>query len=265
MNDKHLSYSQISQYCRCGQQYYYRYIDPAIPVPPGIALIKGKTVHSGIEKNFRQKIDSKIDLPKKEIVDFTVSEYETATTSEEIFLSEEEKTTGKDIVIGKGLDSVVQVAELYSDEVAPTIQPVSVEDRHMIEIPDCRPVVTITDCIDDNKKIHDFKVTGKSKSQSEVDNSLQLTLYALAYNDRTGEMPAGLSFDALVTTKKPKYQILETKRDEFDFVSAIRIIQTVQKGIEAEVFLPAAEGSWVCDPRWCGYYSICKYKNKVSF
>lgn len=265
MNENHLSFSQINMFLRCSQSWYYRYIDPGIVLPPGIALIKGKSVHSGIEYNFGQKIKSKVDLPKKDIVDKAVFEYDEQTKNAEIYITDEEAGKGKKEIIGEGLDSLVKVTELYADEAAPTIQPVSVELKQTVNIPDCRPLITVIDCIDDKKTVRDFKVTGKSKPQNEADNSLQLTLYALAYHDINGEMPEELTLDTLVTTKKPKYAVIKTKRDEMDFITAIRTIQAVEKAINAEVFLPPAEGSYVCDPKWCGYYSMCKFRNKKSF
>lgn len=258
---EYLSYSQIAMYLRCSQSYYYRYIEGK-SIPPGIALIKGRSAHTGIEFNFGQKIESHKDLPKKDIVDFTVNEYEKIVDEEDIFLTKEEKETD---AIGKAKDSIVTVCELYSDKVAPEIQPVEVEVKHTMEIPDSKPLVAIIDCIDDKKSIRDFKITGKSKNQNEAENSLQLTFYAMAYYDRFNSMPSSLSLDALVTLKTPKYQILQTKRTEMDIITAIRTIQAVQKGIESEVFLPAAEGSWVCSSKFCGFYKICKYKNKISF
>lgn len=265
MSDNHLSFSQISMFLRCSQSWYYRYIDPGVPLPPGIALIKGKSVHSGIEYNFSQKIESHADLDKKDIVDKAVFEYEESTKNTEIFITEEDGGKGKAMIIGEGLDSLVAATELYVDEAAPTIQPVAVELRQTVNIPDCRPLVTVIDCIDDQKRVRDFKVTGKSKPQSEADNSLQLTLYALAYHDVNGEMPNELTLDTLVTTKKPKYSVISTKRDEMDFITAVRTIQAVEKAINAEIFLPPAEGSWVCSSRHCGYYKMCKFKNKKSF
>jgi putative RecB family exonuclease len=249
-------------YLRCGEQYRQRYIDGKI-LPPGISLIKGKTAHSGVEFNFRQKIESKIDLPKNDIIDFTVSEYDKAT--DEIFLSDEEKTIGKNKIVGQGKDDIVSVMGLYSDSVAPNIQPVAVEFKHTVEIPDCRPLVTIIDCLDDKNIVRDVKFTGKSKTQSEADNSIQLTIYALSHNDRLGIMPDSLVLDTLVTSKTPKYQEIKTTRTEQDFISAIRVIQAVQNGIAAGVFLPAAEGSWMCSPKFCGYYQECKFKNKSYF
>ena len=163
-------------------------------------------------------------------------------------------------VIGKGKDEVVSVMELYSDDVAPTVQPVLVESKHTLEIPDCLPVVAIIDLIDNKKIIRDAKITGKSKSQSDADNSLQFTIYSMVFKDLFGTMPNGIAFDNFVTTKTPKYNFIETQRTENDFNGLVNVVKSVQDAIGKGVFLPASEGSWVCSPKFCGFYHICRYK-----
>lgn len=254
---EHISYSQISMYMRCGMQYYYRYIEGKI-LPPGIAMIVGKTGHAGAEKNYVQKIDTHKDLSKQDIIDYTVSVYEEAIVNTEIAL------TGDDS-IDKSKDSLVSSMGVFADDVAPNVQPIAVEHKHILEIPNCKPVIAILDCIDDKKNVRDLKFTGRSKTQSDVDNSLQLSIYAMAYHDMYNSMPESLCFDNLVHTKLPKYVELKTTRTEDDFISVIRIINAVQDAINKEVFLPAPEGSWVCSEKFCGYYQTCKFKNKKIF
>lgn len=260
----HLSYSQISMYLTCGMSYYYRYCENIVS-PPGIALLKGSAVHKGIERNNLQKIVTRKDLKKKDIVDMSVAALDDRIKKEGLFLDDEEKTIGKKQIIGKAKDSIVSIGGLYADEVAPTIMPTRVEHTVDIDIPDSLPVRAVMDCIDDQKNIHDYKVTGRSKNQGDVDNSLQLTFYAMAYKQEFGELPNGLSFDCLVETKVPKYQRLETKRDESIFLKMFRYVKAVEEGISKEVFLPAQEGSWKCSSLYCGYHSMCKFVNNKAF
>lgn len=250
----HTSYSQINMYLTCGERYRRRYICGDI-IPPGIALVKGKSVHKGIEINNRQKIESHEDLPKSDIIEQTVTAYEQDVQQDLLFQPDENP---KD-VIGKGKDGVVSLAGLYADEVAPTIQPVQAEEKTLIEMYDSKPIMVVIDCIDDKGVIHDYKTSGKTKPQSEADTSLQLSLYAMAYHDQTGKMPSSLQLDTLVETKTPKYVPLVTRRDESVYQKTANFLQSVSTGIERGVFLPAQPGSWTCDPRWCGYYDTCKY------
>jgi hypothetical protein len=249
---EHISYSQINMYYKCGEQYRRRYLCGDI-IPPGLALIKGKSVHKGIEINNVQKIKSHEDLPKNDIVEQTVTAYE-KESQQEISLKPDES-------IGTGKDGVVTLAELYADKVAPTIQPVAAEEKSVIEMFGAKPVVVVIDCIDDKGIIHDYKTTGKSKPQSEADTSLQLSMYAMAYHDKTGNMPTALQLDTLIEKKKPEYKPLTTTRDKSVYKRTAQIIAAVSNGIERGVFLPAQPGAWVCSPTWCGYYATCKYVN----
>lgn len=255
---EHISYSQINMFLRCGEQYRRRYIENEI-IPPTIALIKGKSVHKSIEINGKQKIETHEDLQKQDIIDIAISDYEQNTINQELLLiDDEEKCRGKDIIIGENKDSVVSLASLYADEISPSIQPVSVEEKITIDISG-KQIVTIIDCIDNAENIHDFKTASKSKNQNEIDTSLQFTLYALAYREKTGRMPNGLKMDVLVETKKPKYQKLETTRQENSWLTTLRMIAEINKAIDAGIFLPAQPGSWWCSKRFCGYCFSCKF------
>jgi len=122
---EYISYSQVGMFLRCGEQYRQRYIENRV-IPPAIAMIKGSAVHKGAELNWKQKIDTKKDLSKNDIVDLSVIALE-ERAREDLFLSEDEKTIGKDNLIGAAKDSVVSIAGLYADTMAPAIQPLHSE------------------------------------------------------------------------------------------------------------------------------------------
>lgn len=259
----YLSFSQVSMFLRCGKSYEFRYIENK-KIPPGIVMIKGSSVHSGIECNSIQKVQSRIDLPKSDIIDAAVTSFN-AQITEDVSLSDDEKSIGKDTIIGKAKDSIVTIAELYSDVVAPTIQPIEVEKTIMIDIPESQPIMAVLDCIDEKHVVHDYKVTGKSKNQNEADTSLQLSVYAMAHKELYGTLPEKLVLDTMVELKTPKYQAIETTRGEDCYVKIYRISQAVQKAIAAGIFLPPAEGSWQCNSRFCGYFQICPYVQTSIF
>lgn len=255
---EHLSYSQLSSFLRCGEAYRRRYIEGEI-IPPGIALIKGSSVHRGIEYNGRQKIETKLDLKKSDIVDYTVNEYEARTTNEEIKIDKGEK---KADIIGAGKDSVVSLAGLYADEVSPTIQPVEVEKEIDIDFSGIK-IKSIIDCIDENGNVRDFKTAGRSKNQKEVDESLQLAIYSLAYEAAFNKLPLYLILDVLVDTKKPKYQNLFISPPNGVLRQVNYTVQAVHNAIQKGVFLPAAEGSWSCSEKFCGYWETCPFKQNI--
>jgi hypothetical protein len=222
-------------------------------------MIKGSSIHRGAEFNWSQKIESMADLKKNDIIDMSVNEFD-KMSSEDLFISDEEKTIGKDNLIGKAKDSVVSLTGIYADEMAPTIQPVKCEMELTQNIAGV-DVLAYIDLIDDKNNIRDMKVTGKSKTQNDVDTSSQLTLYSMMLKDFSGE----LIIDNLVDTKTPKYNILTTRRNDIDYFRLIRTIEMMTKAVQSGIFLPPAEGSWVCNKKFCGYHGICEYTKPFKF
>ena len=120
------------------------------------------------------------------------------------------------------------------------------------------------DTIDDKNNVRDFKTAGKSKNESELNGSLQMAIYSIAYETLYEKMPDKIIYDVLISTKKPKYQKLELPPARNTYSRVHAVVEEVQRAIKAGVFLPAAEGSWACSPRFCGYYNTCKFtQNKV--
>jgi len=114
MNEKpHSSSTQLEMYWRCPESYRRRYVEGE-KIPPGIAPIQGKAYHVGAETNFRQKIESWVDLPKKEIVEAAAAAFDTELAGGYI-LSEEEVGRGSSVIIGEAKDKLVQLAELHAE------------------------------------------------------------------------------------------------------------------------------------------------------
>lgn len=127
MKKPHISPSQVATYTKCGEQYRRRYLEHEI-IPPSISLCKGRSVHKGSEYNFKQKIDSRVDLKRDEIVDYAVADFDTSKEKEGLLLHPGEESRGKAIVVGEAKDSVRDLAGLYAREVAPKYQPEGVEE-----------------------------------------------------------------------------------------------------------------------------------------
>lgn len=248
---KHLSPSQLDMMSRCGEAYRRRYIEGQ-RIPPGIAMLSGTGVHAGAEVNFRQKIDTHVDLPAEDIVDASVDGFDRA-------LSRGYERGPEDEHPDVARDSVADMARLYADEVAPEYQPRFVEQMVRIELPGSHDMLGVLDMADDAGRVVDLKTSGKAKSQAEADASPQLTFYAAAHKVLTGNLAETVRLEVLVKNKTPKRVMLESTRGPADFAALANRINTASAAIEAGVFLPADPSSWMCSPRWCGYYSTCRY------
>lgn len=182
----HISYSRLSMYLRCGEQYRRRYLEKEI-IPPGIALIRGISVHKGVELNNRYKLEKGKDIIKKDLIAIADSEFTKTLKAEGIYIIREEKSRRKQI-IGEGRDDTVKLTGLYSDEVAPLIMPKKIELE--FEFPCENHIIRgRIDNIDEHDSLRDTKTANRKKTQREVDASDQFTLYALAHEYLFGTPP----------------------------------------------------------------------------
>lgn len=243
---QHLSVSQINMYLRCPISYYYRYIEELV-IPPRSALTRGKAVHSGIEFNYKQKMETKEDLPLTDVQEFTSSVFD-----------EEAKETdfdGEDK--GKVKDSTISLVSLYHQEVAPEVQPTAVEERVEIAFDGADyTLLGFIDLIDQHNMIRDTKTTGRTPNESVLQDNLQLAAYSLMYRTIKGEEETGVGLDYLVDLKTPKVTKMQAKVDEAQRVRFLRIMDAVANAIKAEAFYPNSN-NMLCSPKNCGYWELC--------
>jgi len=252
----HLSPSSIQMFQRCGEQFRRRYIEGEI-VPPGIAMIIGGSVHKAAETNHRQKLTSRVDLPGQDLRDVAETEFNAR-------LKDGWRKEQEDDDPGKAKDKAMIMTNIYRDSIAPTIQPVLVEQEAAIDLPgsDVR-IVGILDVADDQKCIRDLKTAGRKKQQAEADTSVALTLYTVQYRMLTGEWPSGLALDCAIVTEsgKPDYQQLVTTRSELEINAALAKAWNMLEAVRKGVFIPRtrADGNYLCTRRFCGYAPTCRY------
>lgn len=255
----YLSSHRLQMYERCGEQYRRRYV-LGEKIPPGIAMLRGTGVHGGAKANFRQKIDTREDLPPKDIVDISVTEFERAFNRDGVLLTPEEETVGLSNVIGKGKDSVARLSEVFATHIAPKYQPIMVEETSRLII-DGSPydLLAVMDMADEADRVVDLKTALKAKNQREVDESEQLTFYSLVFRAKKGKLPSEVVLETIIDSAPPKAKSLVGTRTDADLVTLVERINVMIDGLNKGVFIPAQPTSWFCDPRYCGYYMTCKY------
>lgn len=262
----HLSPSQIDSFTRCGEAYRRRYIEKQI-IPPPFSMVKGSCVHTAGEENFKQKIESKVDLPVKQIEEIAAASFEGRVKAEGVLLSEEEEGRGIKVVSGEAKDSTVRMARIFGEVVAPKYQPIAVEEEVRIELPGPRDIVGRIDLTLENG-LQDTKTGAKAKNQADIDKDVQFTTYAAMYEKKYGKPPERIIIDNVIdrvsakTAKVVTQHIsFETQRDGVDIAALAARINTVTKGIEAGMFMPATPGAWWCSAKSCGYWRTCPYVN----
>ena len=252
--------SSILMYVRCGEQYRRRFIENEVR-PPGIRLHRGSGVHAGSKLNFRQKVESHEDLSSSDIIDCSIAAYDERVKTEGVTLAPDEKSRGLGLIVGEERDRVWRLSELYADDFAPVIQPVSVEQTIEAEFPAQGFKLRGTlDLKDKRQIVVDIKSSVKKRSKGEQHKDFQLTMYSALDFILNKKMPAGAELVILVDKKSgAEVQVLPTTRTAEDFEAWYRYILTVHDGITKGVFTPTDKRNWWCGPKWCGYWSDCIY------
>ena len=253
--------SQLNSFDNCGEAYRRRYLEGEI-IPPGIAALRGTGFHGAAEVNHKQKRESGKDLPAKELVEIAITTFDEARSRDGFRLTAEEMKIGKRPMIARTKNTIQALTELYSDRVAPSIEPDLVEAKITVKVAE---TVTLTGTLDlstTDGRVKDFKTTVRAKSQSDADGSVQLSVYGLLYRGLKGHHATGFDLEQLVDSKVPKYVPVHTVRTLGDYRVLINRVNNYLQALKAGVFAPAAVGAWNCQEKWCAYFNAgCPFVN----
>jgi hypothetical protein len=272
---KYMSASQVSMYLRCPRQYKFRYVDDH-KRPPAVPAAMGSSGHAALETTHHHIVDHDVPAPTEQLLDCFSDQWEKISS-----LIEDWEGEQPGLIKDKG----VALVRLYNETVAPAVKPqVDADDVRGIEkkfeiTVGGVPMLGFIDLIDENASIAaspeellllqaegrtlpadlrtaiaDFKFRGKAATQAEVDGSLQLTLYSLA----TGVY--AVRFDQLIKTKVPKIKRATAVRSRQDHLWLTQVVREVAEAVSKGVFPPCDPTGWVCSPKWCGYWHMCRGK-----
>jgi RecB family exonuclease len=247
---------------RCEMQYFFRRVELRI-LPPAVAMVVGTATHKSVEANMQSKLkDGKLleVAAIKEIAAVTLNQ---RWEAEGILLTDEEWAAGEKMVRGEAVDKAVNLSVCHHKVLAPTIRPTAVERKWVIELEGYPMDLGGQIDLQEKDCIRDTKTSAKSITQDVADKSDQLTMYALAGKVNDGAIPGSLALDNLVALKRgAKANTLWTKRDEQDVQIFLRRIERAIEVIQTGKFMPCSSDSWCCNPKWCGYFSICPFSKK---
>ena len=252
----HLSPSSINMMSRCAAQWNYRYKE-GIKRPPGIALLRGKSTDVSISYNMQQKIESHEDLKEDEVVDAFVTEWDTEKGNTLLLPDDkpEEQREG-------GINQIKH----YHKEMAPTIQPETVQEKFEIEVEGFDyNLLGYSDIITDDGIVIDNKTASKSPPSNgniQFDHLLQMTVYDLGYQMSRGKEAKGVRLDYLIKTKTPKIVTVEPKitNAERTFLQKIMGITAERATMlfKEEITPTPNRAGFLCSKRWCGYWKMCE-------
>lgn len=241
-----LSGSSVSTFFRCGQQWYYAYVE-AIKSPPTLRQALGISVHAAVERNMVQKVWSGTDVDEEEVLDTFSTEWNA--------LEGELEDDPKETLAG-AKDSGVKIMRMHHKHVAPTIQPVMVEEPVSFDLNNV-PYSGTIDLVDADQRVRDWKTAAQRPHPSFYVN--QMTGYAIGYRQKTGLIESDVVLDFHVRTKVPSYVPISSGGPISDDTIAnfAGQVEMAYRSINEGRFLP--NGAWSSPPvcSWCGYKNIC--------
>jgi hypothetical protein len=258
----YLSASQIGMFLRCARQWAYRYVERLI-VPPSGAMKQGGVYHSTAERNYLQKIDSRVDLKVDELTDFFGETFESEFKREDVKLDPGQTK-------GALKDQGVDIVKVFHRNIAPYVQPVEVEKRfelNLVEKEGENPfrLVGVIDVVDERNHIRDNKAITPQRvpNEFELSRDLQLSTYSLARRLMTKEVEPEIDLDIVVKYARPEAKMLRTARSREGLRMHLNTIGNIAKAIKADAF-PRNPTGWWCSPKWCGYWDRCMGKGLVT-
>lgn len=236
-----LSYQQIETYDSCPLQYKYRHV-LHVPILPHHSAIYGNAIHIAVQEyNRRKALDQSITL--EEILQIFRNQWLNRG-----FLSREHEE--------QRLQAGIEVlTRFYQTEEQNGSKPVIVEQQFSFIIEDYNRITGRWDRIDmvqDAVKIIDFKSTDvreQEKADKKAKESLQLGIYALAYQEAFQITPTYLELHFLDTGLVGQTEVNSKILDK-----TAGKIKSAAKGIRKRDYTPRPE---YLNCRYCAYSNIC--------
>ncbi len=240
-----LSYFQIDDYLTCPLKYKYVHI-LRVPILPHHAVIYGRAMHIAVGYYYQKKMQKR-KLTKEELL----RHFDSAFINEGFLTREHEELRREE---GKKALSL-----FFDNEEQSKKLPAYIEKRFSFLL-DKNKISGRWDRVDvdkDGAAIIDFK-SSKVLSQEQADKrtkeSLQLSIYALAYKNIFGKIPDRVGLYFLEAGLLGAYS-----HSEGDLEKTLEKIKQASEGIRAGDFA-ARPGYFAC--QFCAYRGICPQGNK---
>lgn len=174
-----------------------------------------------------------------------------------------EESVNPDKTKGSAIDQTVALARLHHTEIAPSINPISVEEKFVIKMPNHEMDLSGQKDIREKGRIIDVKTRRATPPPGTV-ISIQMGMYALSEKIIHGEFPDEVAHHNLIKTKTPKV-FVDVAKPTMAWIDPLfarieqfmAVIKAAKEGIAT--FSPADPGNWICNPRYCGYAKTCKF------
>jgi len=237
-----LSPASVNQFVYdCQAKWMYKRVF-GYPDKPSAALALGKAVHSAVEANYRQKIDTREDLPTEGVVAVFMDEL-----TRELDGVELDKTES----VADLREAGEVMTKIYMEQCAPRIQPAALEVHVTGKIGDV-PVQGFIDLLDVDGNIIDLKTKKQKPSGIDPGYRLQVSTYAMLEPRSNGRA----RLDTMTKTKTVGWYPQTLEIGASDRKHAERLYSITRDQMQAGVFIPN-RGSHLCSRKYCAYADRC--------
>lgn len=242
--------SSIGTFLDCSVKFKFQSIDK-VQVAKALALAFGSAIHRPLEINYRQKQETRVDLPTEQMVDEFSTAYEVETES---VAPEEWRDENKGMVKDIGVRMITR----YHTTMSPRIQPLHTELRLEAELNGIDPEIDITlsgqiDLIDNHNYLIDHKTKKSTPSGVSESYILQQTAYKLLSEAHGIHIERNL-IDYLVKKAQPDIKRFEVLPQP-DFLQNILVVMI--NTIKHETYTPN-RSSMLCSRKYCSYWQLCE-------
>ena len=231
------SYSKLADYLRCPAYFYFRHVAEVEGQVDADTVIGG-AVHAGIEQVLRAKAGLPAEDPAEAVAGKVMTEAP--------YLAPNDDGTPVDPdALTKEATKLVQV---YAEQVAPTFEPVAVEQRLEADIAGVK-VTAVLDVVDSEGRVRDTKTSKRKPAQTDLDESLQATIYDIAFTQHFGQPPKGVVFDYLLRRQNGSVDVATfpaRERTDADRNRLARTLEGVVNAVEKGVFYPNPQNKFGC-------------------
>lgn len=262
----HWSFSSLNGFINiCARQWAYRYIYKIEPEFTSTALVFGSAFHAAADWMARQRRKGASPAPEAVADCFSEAFLQEVRLADNLRFDDDEDANSL-CAKGRGMsaclcatwpedEQVLEVGEAFAVDL--------VDDEG--EFVSNKPLIGEYDCIvrnpDSTETVIDWKTSARKWPAGKAERDLQPTAYLYARQRQTnrGIDKIGFRFDVVTKTATPVRYAIPTTRDQGDICRFLAMVATVQRAIDAEVFLPNEQG-YFCGG--CSHASTCKEWNR---
>ncbi|MBI3011741.1 MAG: ATP-dependent helicase [Candidatus Omnitrophica bacterium] len=232
----------VDDYLTCPLKYRYSHV-LRIPVMRHHLVVYGAALHKAVEEFFKRRLREE-PMGEEELLR-TFEEH----WSSEGFLTREHE----ELRLAQGRDAL---RRFFARQQAAPERPTLIEEKFKCEIDDLLVIGRWdrVDCHGDDVVIIDYKsseVSDQAAADRRARESLQLLLYALAWQRLSGRIPTRVELRFLETDVTGQARFTEK-----DLERAQHVLKDAARGIRAGDF-HAKPQEFAC--RWCAFQSICPF------